>query len=274
MRENTPSNIPTSFTLLLNMIQQHRTLTSNLPGGSHIPYHNIKITIPAKNVEQVYAYPPFMGVQNNGDTYTITGSAAADENVAVELLTTVGGLSGIPGIRTQVADLNSKTASGSFWYNLPYFVANLLNILAKAGVILVPVLLIYLYYHYGREKMFTIPEYLSTIPNPALKPWQVNLLFKDDALDFDEDGYYATLLELHRRKIIQITEKGAGKALRSRFFQRQHPIPTNCGCLHLFSNYQRIMFLTRTKLKHWQRKRRPIILQKKRHCNTSGCSPM
>lgn len=33
----------------------------------------------------------------------------------------------------------------------------MLNILAKAGVILVPILLIYLYYHYGREKMFTVP---------------------------------------------------------------------------------------------------------------------
>ncbi len=75
--------------------------------------------------------PLLWEVRNDGDTYTITGSAAADENVAVELLAAVDGFSGIPGIRTEVADLKSKTASGSFWYNLPYFVANLLNILAK-----------------------------------------------------------------------------------------------------------------------------------------------
>ena len=157
-----------------------------------------------------------MGIQKNENTYTITGSAAADENVAVELLTKTDGLSGIPGFRSEVADLKSKTESGSFWYNLPYFAANLLNILAKVAVILVPLFLIALYYWYGREKSFTVPEYLSTIPNPALKPWQVNLLFKDDALDFDEGGYYATLLDLHRRKIIKITEKGVGKGIEVR----------------------------------------------------------
>ena len=102
----------------------------------------------------------------------------------------------------------------------------MLNILAKAGAYSVPIILIYLYYRYGREKMFTVPEYLSTIPNPSLKPWQVNLLFKDDALDFDEDGYYATLLELHRRELINITEKGTGRVSRSRFFLQQHQIPT------------------------------------------------
>ena len=205
------------YSYILHPPLEYDSTTSHLnlkfAGGSHIPYRTIRITIPAKNVEQVYVYPPFMVVRNDGDTYTITGSAAADENVAVELLATADGLSAIPGIRTEVADLKSKTASGSFWYNLPYFVASLLNILAKACVILVPILLITLYYHYGREKMFTVPEYLSTIPNPSLKPWQVNLLFKDDALDFDEDGYYATLLELHRRKLIHITEKGTGKGI-------------------------------------------------------------
>jgi uncharacterized membrane protein len=68
-----------------------------------------------------------------------------------------------------------------------------------------------IYNRYGREKEFTVPAYLSTLPTTALKPWQVNLLFKGDALDFDEDGYYATLLDLHRRKIISIIEKGEGK---------------------------------------------------------------
>ena len=55
-----------------------------------------------------------------------------------------------------------------------------------------------------------------------MKPWQVNLLFKGDALDFDEDGYYATLLELHRRKIISITEKGDGKGIEIRVLFRRY----------------------------------------------------
>ena len=41
----------------------------------------------------------------------------------------------------------------------------------------------------------------------------MNLLFKGDALEFDEDGYYATLLDLHRRKNIAIAEKPDGKGV-------------------------------------------------------------
>ncbi len=67
-------------------------LNLKLAGENHIPYRSIKITVPAQNVEQVYVYPPFMGIQKTGNTYTITGSASADENVAIELLTTKDGL--------------------------------------------------------------------------------------------------------------------------------------------------------------------------------------
>ena len=44
----------------------------------------------------------------------------------------------------------------------------------------------------------------------------MNLLFKGDALDFDEDGYYATLLDLHRRKNLAITGKGDGNGVEIR----------------------------------------------------------
>lgn len=58
-----------------------------------------------------------------------------------------------------------------------------------------------------------MPAYLSTLPGNSLKPWQVNLLFTNDAVDYDENGYYATLLDLHKRKKIVITEKGEGRGL-------------------------------------------------------------
>ena len=113
----------------------------------------------------------------------------------------------------------------AFWYNLPYYAAYLLNILGKIAVILVPLLLIVIYYRYGREKEFTVPAYLSTLPGTNLKPWQVNLLFKGDAMDFDEDGYYATLLDLHRRKNISITEKGEGKGVMVKTLSNARPGP-------------------------------------------------
>ncbi len=191
-------------------------LNLKLAGTNHIPYRSIKITVPADSVQQVFVYPPAMSAVKSGDTYLITGSAAENENVAVEILAGPQGLSQLPGYRTEVADLAGKTSSGSFWYNASYTLSYLLNYLSKAAVILVPLLFLVIYYRYGREKEFTVPEFLSTIPNPALKPWHVNLLFKGDAGDFDEDGYYATLLDLHRRKIISIQEKGEGKGIEIR----------------------------------------------------------
>ncbi|MGA8777030.1 DUF2207 family protein, partial [Methanoregula sp.] len=187
-----------------------------LAGGSHIPYQSVQITIPATGVTQVYAYPPSLTTEKTGDTYTLSGSAAADENVAVEVLTTPGGLGQIPGFRSNVEGLAGSTASGSFWYDLPYYVAWFLLYLGMAAVILTPFVLLFIYQRYGREKTFVVPAYLSTIPDPSKKPWQVNLLFKGDAMEFDKDGFYATLLDLHRRKIIAITEKGGGKSIEIR----------------------------------------------------------
>jgi len=208
------------YTYILHPPIEYDTTASHLnlkfAGAGHIPYRNVRISMPANNAEEVFVYPPMLNTAKVGDTYIITGSVEANENLAVELLTSPDGLLQVPGFRTEVTDIKGKTSSASFWYNLPYFVANLLNILAKIAVILVPVFLATLYNWYGRERAYTVPEYLSTIPNPALKPWQVNLLFKGDALDFDEDGYYATLLDLHRKKIISITDKGEGKGIEIR----------------------------------------------------------
>ena len=191
-------------------------LNLKLTGNNHIPYRAIRITLPAKNIEQVYAYPPSLTTEKSGDYYLITGSAAANEIIAVEIVGNAQGFSQINGFRTEVKDIQSRASSASFWYNVPYLLSDLLSWIAKVAVILVPLLFILIYYRYGREKEFTVPAYLSTCPSTALKPWQVNLLFKGDALDFDEDGYYATLLDLHRRKIISITEKGEGKGIEIR----------------------------------------------------------
>ena len=156
-------------------------LNLKLAGENHIPYRTIKITVPAGSVQQVFANPPSMRAVKSGDTYLITGSAAENENIAVEILAGPSGFGQVPGYRTEVADLAGKTSSGSFRYNAIYTLSYLLNYLFKAAVILVPLLFLVIYNRYGREKVFTVPAFLSTIPNPALKPWQVNLLFKGDA---------------------------------------------------------------------------------------------
>ena len=93
----------------------------------------------------------------------------------------------------------------------PYQLAEVLRALGIAALVLTPFVFIGIFYRYGREKPFTVPKYLSFVPDPAKKPWVVNLLFKGDAMTFDEDGYYATLIDLHRRGIIRITEKEGDK---------------------------------------------------------------
>lgn len=61
----------------------------------------------------------------------------------------------------------------------------------------------FVYRKYGKEKEFVVPEFLSYVPK-KIKPWIVNLVFKGDAFKFDKDGFYATLLDLYRRGIIDI----------------------------------------------------------------------
>lgn len=52
----------------------------------HIPYSNISITIPADGINEIHAYPITMRINQTGDQYQITGSAAEDEPLGFELI--------------------------------------------------------------------------------------------------------------------------------------------------------------------------------------------
>lgn len=200
-------------------------LNLQLAGSSHIAYRNVRISVPSQNIDQVYAYPASLAVTEDNGWFVITGSLAEDQVLAVEMVGGTDAFSGIPAIRSAVGDVKGKAASAAFWYNLPYYASLALNGIAKVAVILIPLLLFWTYRRYGREKEFGVPAYLSTTPNTAMKPWQVNLLFAGDALDFDENGYYATLLDLHRRKLIRITEKPEGKGVEIQVLSNTSPDP-------------------------------------------------
>ncbi len=70
-------------------------------------------------------------------------------------------------------------------------------------VLLAPLMLLLVYGRFGKERFFTVPASLSYVPNKR-KPWQVNLIFKGDPFDFDKDGFYATILNLHRQDLVEI----------------------------------------------------------------------
>ena len=176
----------------------------------HIPYKNVTVIIDnASYVDAVYAHPPSLKVSRTGNQITISGSAAQDELLEVELLMTPGAHQ-IEGFRTPVSDVKGKTDSANFWYSLQYNAANGLGLAGEIIVILVPFLLLFIYFRYGREEEVTVPTYLSNVPNKDRKPWLVNLVFRKDIFDFDEDGFYATLLDLHLRKKIRLEPRDHG----------------------------------------------------------------
>jgi hypothetical protein len=88
----------------------------------------------------------------------------------------------------------------------------MLGYLAGVLLLLLPFLLLSVYMFYGREEECLVPEYLSMVPDPSIRPWVVNLLFTGDPLDFDENGFYATLLDLHRKGSIRVSLDVPGKA--------------------------------------------------------------
>lgn len=188
----------------------------------HIPYRDLTITYPAAYVREIYPHPPGLSVDTSGDRYVVTGSLAGDEVLGLELLLSKEAITELQGFPEFIPDVAGQTREANPWYDIvPLYTGWILYLMGLAMAILTPFLFLAIYHRYGREKAFTVPQYLSFIPNPELKPWQVNLLFKGDAVNFDQDGYYATLLDMHRKKIVEIIEKPGVESVTIRII-REH----------------------------------------------------
>ncbi|HWQ67108.1 MAG TPA: DUF2207 domain-containing protein [Methanospirillum sp.] len=177
---------------------------------SHIPYSSVRITFPADNVISVYPHPADLTVTREGERYILTGSAPADVPLGFELLLTRGAGDQIHGIITDLGSVSviEKTSAANPWYGailamLPPVILTISQILLAV----IPVGLFLIWYLKGREIPFTVPEHLSVIPDPSLKPWMVTLIFEGDPQEFGENGLYATLLDMHRQGLIKIEEK-------------------------------------------------------------------
>jgi uncharacterized membrane protein len=194
-------------------------LNLKLAGSDHVSYGHVRIIVPATYADHMYVYPPSLVTEKNGDTVEITGSVAGNENLAVEFLipnTAADKLRAVSGKAVHQDYISDLTTSAHLWYSIPYTLAYFLKYSGMAAVLATPFLLVFLYLRFGREKKFTIPAYFSTTPNTALRPWQVNFLFRHNAGMLDEDALYATLLDLQRKKMIALTEKADQKHLEIR----------------------------------------------------------
>ncbi len=172
----------------------------------HLPYRQATITIhdPEKLIVQLFPHMAF-DVKREGDVWIMTGSSPEDGLLEVEMLLRPEAKEAIDGFPRQVPSVREKTLeaqqSGSG--------SNLLLAL-RALVLLFPLALALFYFKLGKEKQFTVPKVLSYVPHKR-KPWLVNMVFRGDAFDFDEDGFYATLLDLHELGVIEIDSKASLK---------------------------------------------------------------
>ena len=173
--------------------------------SEHIPYENVRIEIEnLGNIEQLYPHPPTLQQSTDKNWYIFTGSLAEDELLEFGFLMTTHALSHIDGYLSHETDVKSKTVDSNNRLNSGYFFASGLYWINKLATFLLPLGLYGLWMMYGRERDYTVPQFLSTIPNRTTKPWIVNLVYKRDAIDFDKDGFDATLLDLHERGNIKV----------------------------------------------------------------------
>jgi len=183
--------------------------------SSHLKYRNVKVVINDSGYsEAVYLRPPPMRETREGNQIVFLGNAAKDELLEVELVFKKDILTVLNGFSKRVDNVKGLTASANSLYLTQYRIAQILRDGAKALAVLIAPLLGVFYVVVGREKRFVVPRYLSTVPNKERKPWIVNLVFKGDVFDFDENGFYATLLGLHMKRKIRIDEKNGGLLVR------------------------------------------------------------
>ena len=182
--------------------------------NKHLTYRNVKLVIEDGDYSvAIYARPP-LGEIRDGRRIVFYGSAARDELLEIEFLFRMDILEVLKGYPRRVDDVRDLTIQANMRYMVQYRGAQILSDGARAFALFTPVILALLYVTFGREKRFVVPKYLSTVPNKERKPWVVNLVFNGDAFDFDENGFYATLLDLHRRGKIRISPKNGGLAIQ------------------------------------------------------------
>ena len=183
--------------------------------STHIPYSSVTIFIEGANyIQTLYPHPPTLKMTQIGNSIELQGSAAKDELLEFEMLLSRDVLTLMDAFDTPMSDVSTPTQQANWSYSFQYYAAVTLRDGAQTLVIAYPLLFLVVYYLYGREEPYTVPNYLSFVPNKERAPWLVNLVFKDDAMDFDVDGFYATLLDLHLKNKIRITQDDGGLSIQ------------------------------------------------------------
>ena len=174
---------------------------------NHIYYDNVKIVIEDNGqIDSIYIHPPTLKKTRDRNTWVFSGKSSENELLEFEILYDSIYRSQLSGDYTYINGVKGLTTAANNILKAEYLIALLVLWGTKISVIVMPLILFLLWYWYGREKEYTVPEYLSTIPVKVRKPWIVNLVFKKSVTDFDEDALYATLIDLHLKNKIKISQ--------------------------------------------------------------------
>jgi uncharacterized membrane protein len=175
----------------------------------HLPYHSVEVIFTNANyIHAIYPHPPSFQVTRDQNQIVVTGSSRENELVEMEMLIDRDAVNGLMGFPRSVPNIEATTVSANQLGTIQFYGALVSQYVGQIFVLLFPLLFYMLYARYGRERDYTVPRYLSVVPNPSRKPWVVNQIFEDTALDFDDNGLYATMLDLHRRRKLRINASG------------------------------------------------------------------
>ncbi len=87
--------------------------------------------------------------------------------------------------------------------------SSLFNVFVLLFFVLFPFFPLLVWYFFGREKRFTVPEYLHTIPDPSLEPWKVDFMV-NGSFSLSANGIASLLLELYVNNIVKFVKEGKG----------------------------------------------------------------
>jgi len=177
--------------------------------SEHLPYEKVSVSFENPGyIVNSYSHPPTLRRTTDKNMIVFTGSSGEDELLEFEFLMEPSVLDTLDGVQRRVEGVQALTVDTNRGLWIEYMSATALVWITRIAGFIMPVYLYVIWNRIGKEKDYVVPRTLSVIPNKARTPWIVNLVFKKGATDFDEDGFYATLLDLHIKKKIRISAYG------------------------------------------------------------------
>jgi uncharacterized membrane protein len=172
----------------------------------HLPYEKVRVAFEDPGyIVKSYSHPPTLRKTTDMNMIVFSGSSGEDQLLEFEFLMTHGVLDILEGDQRMVQDVESLTVNANRVLWIEYMIARLSIWVMRLAGFVMPIGLYMIWNRVGKEKDYVVPRTLSVIPNKDRAAWVVNLVFKSDAADFDEDGFYATLLDLHIKEKIRIS---------------------------------------------------------------------